>query len=76
MDGYADIINGASIWKKLRSKRFCEKILPLFGVESIDALKERLSKCSGDDKMGYNGAFERAPAILDCIKLDDIASLG
>lgn len=73
---YVDIMNGSSIWSKLSSKRFCEKMLPLFGVKSIDDLKDRLSKCVSEDRMGYNSAFERAPAILDCIKLEDIASLG
>ena len=73
---YVDILNGSSIWSKLRSKRFCEKMFPLFGVETIDDLKDRISKCVHDEKMCYPGSFDGAPAILDYIKVEDIASLG
>lgn len=29
-----------SMWKKLESRRFCEKTMQLFGVESIEKLKQ------------------------------------
>ena len=35
---YAD--NPDNIWIRLSSKEYCEKILPLFGVSSIDELKK------------------------------------
>lgn len=65
-----------SIWKKLQSGRFCEKIMPLFGVSTIEALKERLSRCISDREVRYNGnCWESASAILDIVKLDEVGRL-
>ena len=35
--------NSESLWVGLSSKEYCEKILPLFGVSSIDELKKLIS---------------------------------
>ena len=65
-----------SIWKKLKSKRFCEKIMPVFGVDNIKDLMERISKCKFDRDMRYSGGFAiPAPAISAYIKLEEIAVL-
>lgn len=64
-----------SMWKKLLSKRFCEKIMPIFGVNTIDELKERISKCVYDREYHYSGAYPAASAILTWIKVEDIATL-
>lgn len=65
-----------SIWKKLQSGRFCEKIMPLFGVSTIEALKERLSRCISDREVRYNGnCWKSASAILDIVKLDEVGRL-
>lgn len=65
-----------SIWKKLKSKRFCEKIMPVFGVDNINDLKERISKCKYDSEMRYSGGYAiPAPAISAYIKLEEIAVL-
>ena len=71
---YADQYN--SMWKRLISKRFCEKILPVFGVNTIQELKERISKCVPDRSYHYSGAWPGgARAILSWLKLDDVATL-
>ena len=44
----------------------------LFGVNSIDELKERVSKCQREREMGYNGSFDCAPAITNYIKVEEI----
>lgn len=66
---------GVSEWTKLKSLRYCQKIEVLFGVSSIKELKQKLSKCTFERSIIYSGAFESAPAILSCIKLDDVGIL-
>ena len=65
-----------SMWKKLESRRFCEKIMQLFGVETIEKLKERLLRCVQDRKIRYSSGYAMpASAILDWVKVEDIAKL-
>lgn len=65
---------GESMWKKLISRRFCEKIMPLFGVLTIEELKERISKCTLDRNYRYSSGFAYpAPAILSYVRLEDVA---
>ena len=70
---YADQYD--SMWQKLVSKQFCEKIMPIFGAKSINELKTRISKCVYDRNYHYNGAYSAASAILSWIKVEDIATL-
>ena len=56
----------------MSSKRFCEKMLILFGVDSIEELKNVISNCVYDQDMKYNGSFDAAPVILNYIKVEDI----
>lgn len=67
---------GCNEWEYLKSRKHCEKLFDLFGVNSVETLKKAVSKCVRDDNIKYSGAFKPAPAILDCIKLDDIATLN
>ncbi|MBO6297611.1 MAG: TIR domain-containing protein [Lachnospiraceae bacterium] len=71
---YADEYD--SMWKRLASKKFCEKIMPVFGVKSIDDLKKRISKCVYDKDYHYRGAWlGAASAIQTWIKIEQIATL-
>ena len=71
---YADMHN--TRWKRLTSKRFCEKIMPLFGVNDIDALKKKLDKCcASNEGYRYQGSFDGPPSLLAWVKRDDIATL-
>ncbi len=71
---YADQYD--SIWKRLTSKRFCEKIMPVFGVNTIQELKERISKCVPQKDYHYSGALPGGvSAILSWVKLEDVATL-
>jgi len=64
-------------WKKMRSRKFCQKVMfPLFGVSTIEDLKVAVAKCTAERDMKYNGSFDSAPAILSCIKLDEIGSVN
>lgn len=72
---YAD--RNYSIWNKLVSMNFCKKIMPLFGVDNVEELKKRISKCVSDDSYRYEGTTSRtgaAPAILSQIDIKDIAT--
>ncbi|SEH23200.1 SEFIR domain-containing protein [Selenomonas sp. KH1T6] len=68
---YADRYD--SIWKKLTSRRFCRKIMPLFGVETLDDLKVCLYRCIRDRKYRYEDTWVGAPSILSWIKIEDVA---
>lgn len=63
-------------WKKMKSRQFCEKMFDLFGVNSIHDLKDILKNCTFDREIRYSGSFDSAPAILSCIKLEEIGSLN
>lgn len=71
---YADEYD--SMWKKLKSKRFCEKVMPIFGVKTLQELKERIAKCKPDRNYHYSGAWHgTASAILNWVKLDEMGTL-
>lgn len=63
-------------WTKMKSRKYCAKMFELFGVTSVNELKEAVSHCCFDDKMRYGGSYKSAPAILSCIKLEEIGSLN
>lgn len=63
-------------WGKMKSRRYCQKMMTLFGVNSLDSLKEAVSKCTFDSGMKYSGSWDAAPAILNCIKLEEIGTLN
>lgn len=63
-------------WGKMKSCRYCKKMMLLFGVDSIDALKEVVKKCTFDEKMKYSGSWDAAPAILNYIKVEEIGTLN
>lgn len=63
-------------WGKMKSRRYCEKMMALFGVNSIDDLKAAVKKCTFDAEMKYRGSWNAAPAILNCIKVEDIGTLS
>lgn len=68
-------VKRTDLWIKLQSKKFCEKILPLFGVTNINALKECISRATYDSDIHLRGAWNGAPNILSYISLEQIATL-
>jgi len=66
---------GQPMWQKLRSKKFCEKIMPLFGAKTIEELKKLISKNVYENGMSYSGFFDSPLVILDNIKLEDIGTI-
>ena len=73
---YVYVSNASLEWERLKSKRYCKKMMALFGVEDIDELKLVISKCKFDREMRYNGGFGASPAILSYIKIEDIGTLN
>lgn len=63
-------------WEKMKSRKYCEKMYILFGVDNIVSLKSIISNCTYDSEMRYRGSFDAAPAILSCIKIEDIGSMN
>ncbi len=63
-------------WSKMKSRKYCEKMMLLFGVDSLDGLKAVIRKCTFDDTMKYSGSWNVAPAILNCINVEDIGKLS
>lgn len=65
-----------NIWQKMKSKQYCEKIKVLFGVSSIEKLKNIVNQSTIDYNMRYSGCFEAPPSILSSIRLEEIATLN
>lgn len=51
-------------------------MMNLFGVSSIEKLKEVVGKCVDNDSMQYSGSWRVAPVILNYIKVKEIGSLN
>ncbi len=68
--------NSRRMWERLRSKKYCQKLFPLLGVDSLEEFKNEISKNKYDPNMRYNGAYEAAPNILAWIKIDEVGSLN
>lgn len=73
---YVYVKNKSMEWEKMKSRRYCEKMKVLFGVDSLDALKAAVGKCTFNEKMTYFGSCDTAPAILNCINVEDIGTLS
>lgn len=58
---------------KFSSKKFCNKILPLFGVSNITELKECLEKNKVPSQINYQSAWDSCPSITNYIKIEEIA---
>jgi predicted CopG family antitoxin len=64
-------------WSKMVSRDYCKKkMFLLFGVDSIEKLKEAISHCTYERDMRYNGCFEAAPSILSLIDLEKIGTVN
>lgn len=63
-------------WEKMKSRKYCEKMYVLFGVENVEKLKNVISKCTYERDMHYRGSFDAALAILNYIKIEDIGSIN
>ena len=73
---YVYVENALNEWEKMKSRKYCEKMMVLFGVGSIDELKTVIKKCTFNNEMRYLGSLEAAPAILNYIKVENIGTLN
>ena len=64
------------IWQRLKSKKYCDKIAPLFGVCNAVEIAEKIKGTESQKGVGYNNSFECARSILSNIKLEEIGSLN
>ena len=63
-------------WKKMVSRRYCKKMMQLFGVNDIEDLKNVISRCTLERDMKYHGSFSPALPILSSIKIEEIGTLN
>lgn len=63
------------IWQKMISKSYCERIFPLFNVDSIDKLKEMVALSDGKKELRHDHAWDSAPSISSVITIDHIGLL-
>lgn len=73
---YVYVKNMPIEWEKMKSRRYCDKMMVLFGVDSLEDLKTVISRCTFDSGMKYRGSWDAAPAILNCIQIEDIGMLS
>ena len=73
---YVYVQNKGLEWERMKSRRYCEKMEVLFGVDCIEKLKEKIKKCVYDSQMRYSSGWDAAPAILNYIKVEDIGTLN
>lgn len=55
--------NEQEIWRRMKSKEHCRKIMPLFGVTTIEALKEKVQKSPINDNVRYLGGLFQLSTI-------------
>ena len=63
-------------WMKMKSRQYCQKMMVLFGVSSLEELKSVVGKCVYDREMKYSGSWNAAPAILSYVKVEEIGTLN
>ena len=63
------------MWNKLQSRQYCEKVMPLFGVTSVEQLITMIKTHSVAREYSYPGLFTRIPSIPWQFKENEIASL-
>lgn len=68
--------NAKNLWARLSSKEYCEKILPLFGVSSIDELKKIIAANPVLSDYRYPNTWYSIPPIPLQIGNYEIASLN
>lgn len=64
------------IWQKLKSKSYCLKMFLLFGVETVDQLKEIIKTSTTHTEIKYQFTWGSAHGILNSINLEDIGSMN
>lgn len=65
-----------NIWIRLSSRKYCQKILPLFGVKTIEELKKLIEDNPVIGGFGYQGAWNYIPRIPQRLMQYEIASLN
>jgi SEFIR domain. len=73
---YIYVEGGINEWQKLKSRKFCEKMIELFGVNNVQELKERIGKCEYNSRIKYSGSVDVAPTILESIRIEEIGTLN
>ena len=71
-----DMYGYDGMWNKLQSRQYCEKVMPLFGVTSVEQLITMIMTHSVPREYSYPGLFIKIPSIPWQFKDNGIASLS
>ena len=63
------------MWNKLQSREYCERIMPLFGVKTVEKIKKKKKKHPVDRDYRYSNLIYTIPSIPWQFKENVIASL-
>jgi hypothetical protein len=63
------------MWRKLVSRKYCEKAMIMYGASSVEGLKKIAEKNDYKREVSYNNAFDSAPSIVSTISINEIATL-
>ena len=58
-----DMYGYDGMWNKLQSRHYCEKVMPLFGVTSVEQLITMVKTHSVSREYSYPGLFTKIPSI-------------
>ncbi|MGM0968647.1 MAG: toll/interleukin-1 receptor domain-containing protein [Bacillota bacterium] len=59
-------------YSKLKSEKYTEGVLSVFGLKSIEELRDRIERFG--DSVGFQNAFDKAPTPVRFIKPEEIAT--
>ncbi len=74
-DTYVYHAETQNIWKRMKSRTYCEEIAPLFGVKSLDEMKNLVKNAISDQEVRHSRSFDCVPEILNSIGLEEIGTL-
>jgi hypothetical protein len=67
--------NTGSMWKRLISKKYCEKTMVMYGTTNVSELREIAKNNDYKREMRYNSSFATAPSIATSIDIEKIGTL-
>ena len=67
--------DSGAMWRKLVSRKYCEKTMVMYGASSVEELKIIAEKNDYKREVRYNYAFDSAPSIASTISINEIATL-
>lgn len=74
-DTYVYNENANVIWKRLISRKYCEKTMVMYDAKNIPEFKDIAEKSSYTREIRHNNCFESAPCIATSITIESIGTM-